>query len=60
MTKKYRKVMTNFGEVQVKDFYYNDECLKSKAEYEDCARLAREHKVSIRKIYDAVSKIENF
>lgn len=59
MTKKYRKVITQFGEIQVKDFYHNETCLKSKPEYEDCAKAAREHKVSIKEIYDAVWKVEN-
>lgn len=58
MTKKYRKIMTSLGEVQIKDFYVNDKCLKSKPEYEDCARLAREHKISIREVYDVVLKVE--
>jgi len=56
MKKQYRQVMTKFGPVQVKDFYHNDVCLKSKPEYEDCAKIARENKVSIREVYDVVLK----
>ncbi len=58
MKKKYRMVETEYGAVQVKDFYHKGKCLKSKAEYEDCARLAREHKVSIKAIYDAVQSAD--
>lgn len=59
MTKKYRKVSTEFGDVQVKDFHCYEDCVKSKAEYEDCARLARENQISIRMVYDAVARAEN-
>lgn len=59
MTKKYRKVETPFGQIQVKDFYYNDVCLKSKPEYEECADAAKKYNVSIRQVYDAVWKVEN-
>lgn len=59
MKKQYRKVDTKFGEIQMKDFYHNDECLKSKPEYEDCAEAAKSHGVSIRDVYDAVWNVEN-
>jgi hypothetical protein len=59
MKKQYRKIETAFGEVQIKDFYYKDKCIKSKAEYEDCARLARENKVSLKSVYEAVSQAQS-
>ncbi len=59
MKKKYRKIETVFGEVQIKDFYYKEKHIKSKVEYEDCARLSRENKVSLRTVYEAVSQAQN-
>jgi len=55
MTKSYRVVKTLYGDVQVKDYSRNGQVIKSKAEYEVCARLAKEHKVPIQTIYDAVN-----
>lgn len=59
MTKKYRQVMTPFGFVQVKDFYHENQLIKSKTEYEDCAKIARENGISIKEVYDSVDRIEN-
>lgn len=58
MTKSYRQLETVFGTVQVKDFSYNGVCLKYKAEYEDCAKLAKANGVSIQTIYKAVERCE--
>ena len=58
MTKSYRKIEIKYGQVQVKDFSYNGLRLKYKAEYEDCARLAKENNVSIQEIYKAVDAYE--
>lgn len=54
MTKKYRQVETSYGPVQVKDFYYKNQLIKSKTEYEDCAQIAREKDISIQTVYKAV------
>ena len=59
MKKQYRKVDTKFGTIQVKDYYHNDECCRSKPEYEECVKTAEAYKVSIREVYDAVWRAEN-
>lgn len=56
MTKKYRQVSTELGFIQVKDFYYEGELIKSKAEYEDCAKIAREKNISIKAVYQVIDK----
>lgn len=56
MTKKYRQVSTELGFIQVKDFYYEEERIKSKAEYEDCAKIAREKNISIKAVYQVIDK----
>ncbi len=58
MKKVYRTVTTEYGLIQMKDFYHNEICMKSKPEYEDCAKAARENAVSIRVVYEAVRKAE--
>lgn len=59
MKKAYRTLDTDYGKIQVKDYYYKGECLKTKAEYEDCAAAAKANDVSIKAVYDAVWKIEH-
>lgn len=49
------EVDTKYGKINVKNSYYNGELVKSKAEYEDCKRLAVENKVSILEIYKEVN-----
>jgi pyridinium-3,5-bisthiocarboxylic acid mononucleotide nickel chelatase len=44
-------VRTEFGDVAVKRVYLGDRLIRSKPEYEDCKRLAREHGVSLGEIY---------
>jgi len=49
------KRMTKFGEVSVKNARLRGKKIKSKPEYEDCKRLAREKGVSVKEIYDSLS-----
>lgn len=49
------KRMTKFGEVSVKNARLRGKEIKSKPEYEDCKRLAREKGVSVKEIYDSLS-----
>ncbi|MGV8057210.1 MAG: nickel pincer cofactor biosynthesis protein LarC [Smithellaceae bacterium] len=45
---------TKFGDVSVKNGYWRGRKIKSKAEYEDCKRLAKEKGVSVKEIYDSL------
>lgn len=47
-----RKVATPWGEVRVKIGTFNDSTNSAAPEYEDCAALAAEHKVPVRRVYD--------
>jgi len=49
------KRMTKFGEISVKNAYLRGRKIKSKPEYEDCRRLAREKGVSVREVCDSLS-----
>ncbi|GFZ29772.1 UPF0272 protein [Clostridium zeae] len=56
LNREFSKLTTKYGEVTVKNSYYNGELVKSKPEYEDCKRLAKENNVAISKIYNEVYK----
>lgn len=51
--RRVREVQTPWGTVRVKDKLLGDEILASAPEYEDCARLAREHNVPLAQVYAA-------
>ena len=48
------KIKTKYGEIAVKSGYLNNRIIKSKPEYEDCRRLAKENNVSIQDIYESI------
>lgn len=48
------KVKTKYGEIRVKNGFLNGRLIKSKPEYEDCRKLAKENGVSIQDIYESV------
>lgn len=43
---------TKFGNISIKNGYFKGRKIKSKPEYEDCKRLAKEKGVSVKEIYD--------
>jgi hypothetical protein len=54
LKRKVVKIKTKFGEVSVKKGYFNGRMIKSKPEYEDCRKLAKENGVSIQDIYESI------
>jgi uncharacterized protein (TIGR00299 family) protein len=48
------KEKTRYGEVSIKKGYLNGRVIKSKPEYEDCRKLAKENGVSIQDIYESI------
>ena len=59
LEREYTKLKTKYGEVTVKTAIYRGKHLKSKPEYEDCIRLAREHGIPAQKIYEEISRQAN-
>lgn len=55
LRRNFRKKSTKYGEITLKDAYYNGRKIKSKPEYEDCKKLAKEKGVSLKEIYDELS-----
>lgn len=45
---------TKFGDISIKNGYLRGRKIKSKAEYENCRRLAKENGVSVKEIYDFI------
>lgn len=56
LNREFLKVNTKYGEVTVKNAYYQGELIKYKAEYEDCKRLAKENNVPIAEVYREFNK----
>ncbi len=54
--RRFRTITTSWGAVQAKEQWWNGELLGTTPEYEDCARLAREHGVPLRTVYAAVEE----
>lgn len=54
LKRKSRKVTTKYGEVTVKDSYYNGKKIGSKPEYDECRKLAIKNNVSISQIQKEV------
>ena len=54
LRKEFSKQSTKYGEISVKHAYFRGQRIKSKPEYEDCKRLAREKGVTLKEIYDSL------
>ncbi len=52
LQRDFSTLSTKFGDVAIKNGYWRGRKIKSKPEYEDCKRLAKEKGVSVKEIYD--------
>jgi hypothetical protein len=52
------KTKTKYGEITVKNGYLNGRIIKSKPEYEDCKKLAKEKDVPIQDIYESIRLVK--
>jgi uncharacterized protein (DUF111 family) len=57
MQRDFEKISTQYGNVTIKNAYYQGEKVKYKPEYEDCKRIASEKNIPISKVYQEVYKI---
>jgi len=55
MKREFVTKTTKYGDVKVKNLYFQGEIVKSKAEYEDCVTLANQHNVGLQAIYKEVN-----
>ncbi|MFO7368823.1 MAG: nickel pincer cofactor biosynthesis protein LarC [Bacteroidales bacterium] len=56
LDRKIEQISTRFGEVRVKFAFYQGVCIKSKPEYDDCIKIARQNQIPISKVYHEVEK----
>lgn len=57
LKRDFLTVKTIYGNVRIKNSYYEGEIVKYKAEYEDCKKMARENNVPIAHVYREVYKV---
>lgn len=56
LSREFLTVKTKYGDVTIKNSYYEGEPIKYKAEYEHCKRIAKENNIPIAKVYREVDK----
>lgn len=56
MERTFRKVMTKWGEVTVKEGILDGETIKMSPEYEDCKKIAEAFQVPLKSVYEDVWK----
>ncbi|MBO1909753.1 nickel insertion protein [Sporosarcina sp. 6E9] len=54
--RRFRKVLTKWGEVTVKEGIYEGKVIQSSPEYEECKKIAEHHQVPLKKVYEQVWK----
>ena len=62
LTRRTEELKTPYGPVRIKIADINEGQVKVSPEYEDCARLAKQHQIPLRKIYELAINIfwENY
>lgn len=59
LEREISRLRTRYGEVNIKTAIYKGQKLKSKPEYEDCVRLAREQGIPVHQVYREISGLLN-
>lgn len=57
LERKIEQITTRYGEVRVKSAFYRGICIKSKPEYDDCIRIAKEKGLPISEVYREVDSV---
>lgn len=57
LPRDFVKISTQYGNVTIKNAYYQGEKVKYKPEYEDCKKIANERNIPINRVYQEVYKI---
>jgi uncharacterized protein (TIGR00299 family) protein len=56
LKREFQKIMTRYGQVTLKTAIYKGKKLKSKPEYEDCIRIAKENNIPVHLVYQEINK----
>jgi uncharacterized protein (TIGR00299 family) protein len=59
LKREFSKLQTSYGEVRIKTGIFRGKKLKSKPEYDDCVRLARENGIPVNQIYQEIMGLLN-
>lgn len=56
MQRTFRKIMTKWGEITVKEGILEGEVIKHSPEYEECKQIAKTHQIPLKNVYEEVWK----
>ena len=59
LDRKIDSIDTKYGKVKIKSAFYNKRLIKSKPEYEDCIKIAKENNLPISVVYKLIEKTIN-
>lgn len=57
LTREFKTMKTEFGDVSIKYSYYNDKLVSAKPEYEDCKKIASEQKMPLKEVYNKITSL---
>ncbi|MFA6807757.1 MAG: nickel pincer cofactor biosynthesis protein LarC [Eubacteriales bacterium] len=57
LDRDFSEIQTCYGKIMLKNSYYNGEKIRSKPEYEDCKKIAKEKNIPITDVYREVDKV---
>ena len=55
LERRFTKASTSYGQVTIKEAYYNGKKIKSKFEYEECKKIAQSRGIPISEVYEKLS-----
>ncbi|MBK8883577.1 MAG: nickel pincer cofactor biosynthesis protein LarC [Bacteroidales bacterium] len=55
LSRKFEKISTIYGDVNVKRSFYNDKEVSCKPEYDDCKRIASETGIPLKEVYNVIN-----
>lgn len=54
LSREFLKLSTKYGDITIKNSFYEGKKIKAKPEFEECKRLAEQNNVAIKEVYDEV------
>jgi uncharacterized protein (TIGR00299 family) protein len=57
LKREFQQIKTRFGPVTIKTAFYKGKRLRTKPEFEDCVRIAKENKVPVQTVYLEINKV---
>ena len=57
LKRQFQEIMTRYGPVTLKTAIYKGKRLKSKPEYEDCIRIAKEKNIPVHLVYQEINRV---